>query len=103
MLAIEPRFETAILYIAGLKFQRAQPEADRFNFVPHITMPVLMLNGSLDHYFPLETSQKPMFRLLGMPPEHKRHVVEDGGHFVPRARLITEVLDWLDRYLGPVR
>lgn len=63
----------------------------------------LMLNGSLDHYFPLETSQKPMFRLLGTPPQHKRHVVEDGGHFVPRARLITEVLDWLDRYLGPVR
>ena len=103
MVAIEPRFETAILYVAGLKFQRAQPEADPFNFVPHITMPVLMLNGSLDHYFPLETSQKPMFRLLGTPPEHKRHVVEDGGHFVPRSRLITEVLDWLDRYLGPVR
>jgi dienelactone hydrolase len=103
MVAIEPRFKTAILSVAGLKFQRAQPEADPFNFVPRITMPVLMLNGSLDHYFPLETSQRPMFRLLGTPPEHKRHVVEDGGHFVPRSRLISEVLDWLDQYLGPVQ
>jgi hypothetical protein len=26
----------------------------------------------------------------------------DGGHFVPRTILFSEVLEWLDRYLGPV-
>jgi hypothetical protein len=25
-------------------------------------------------------------------------VVEEGSHFVPRPRLIQEVLSWLDRY-----
>jgi hypothetical protein len=42
-----------------------------------------------------------MFELLGTPPERKRWVVYEGGHFVPRTRLISETLDWLDRYLGP--
>ena len=61
-----------------------------------------MLNGRYDFFFPLDTSQKPMYQLLGTHEEHKRHVVADGGHSVPRALLIRESLDWLDRYLGPV-
>ena len=39
-----------------------------------------------------------MFRLLGTPPSQKRHVVEEGSHFVPRTRLIQEILTWLDKY-----
>ena len=61
-----------------------------------------MLNGRYDALRPLETSQRPMFELLGTPAEHKRHVVFEGGHFVPRHQLIQETVDWLDRYLGPV-
>jgi hypothetical protein len=53
--------------------------------------------------FPPETSQEPFYRLLGTPKEHKRRVVFEGGHSVPRHHLIRESLDWLDRYLGPVR
>jgi tRNA A-37 threonylcarbamoyl transferase component Bud32/predicted esterase len=103
MLAVEPRFDAAVLYVAGLKFQRALPEADPFNYVSRVRSPVLMLNGRWDNFFPLETSQKPMFQLLGTPAADKRHVVYDGGHFVPRPQLISETLDWLDKYLGPVR
>jgi len=47
-----------------------------------------------------------MFRLLGAVDKHKRHAVFDGGHDVIhgyRLQVIKEVLDWLDRYLGPVR
>lgn len=44
-----------------------------------------------------------MFRFFGTPEEHKRHVIYDTGHFLPRNEEIKEVLDWLDRYLGPVR
>jgi len=44
-----------------------------------------------------------MFRLLGTPDKDKRHVVFDSGHVLPPDLLIKEVLDWLDRYLGPVR
>ena len=31
-----------------------------------------------------------------------RIVVFEGGHFLPRAELVTESLKWLDKYLGPV-
>jgi formylglycine-generating enzyme required for sulfatase activity/dienelactone hydrolase len=102
MTAVEPRFDAAVFYVAGLKFQRPLPEADPFNYVTRLEIPALMLNGRHDMFFPLETSQKPMYQLLGTPDEHKRHVVAEGGHDVPRPLLIRETLEWLDRYLGPV-
>jgi eukaryotic-like serine/threonine-protein kinase len=102
LLAVEPRLKVGVLHVAGLKFQRALPEADPVNFVRRITIPVLMLNGKYDQFFPLETSQIPLFQMLGTPPEHKRHVVYEAGHFVPRPQLAKETLDWLDRYLGPI-
>jgi dienelactone hydrolase len=103
LLAVEKRFKVSVNYVAGLNFRRALPEADDLNFASRVTIPVLMLNGKYDYDFPYETSQLPLFRLLGTPPEQKRHVVYETGHFVPRTQLIREVLDWLDRYLGPVK
>ena len=66
-------------------------------------IPVLMLSGKYDSGFPLELSQKPFFRLLGTPPAMKRHVLDEGGHFLPRPMMVREALGWLDRYLGPVQ
>ncbi|MFO7586507.1 MAG: protein kinase [Gemmatimonadota bacterium] len=103
MLAVEPRLKAAVLNVAGLRPQRAFPEAEPVYFLPRVDVPVLMLNGRYDYYFPLESSQQPMFDLLGTPPEHKRHVVAEGSHYVPLPVAIRETLDWLDRYLGPVR
>ena len=100
--AVEPRFKAVVLLVAGLEHQRGQPEVEPINFLPRITIPVLMLNGQYDHYFPVETAQRPMFRLLGTPPDRKRLVISEGGHFVPRTELVRETLAWLDRYLGPV-
>ena len=102
MPAVEPRFKAVVLLVAGLENQQGQPEVEPINFLPHITIPVLMLNGQYDHYFPVETAQRPMFRLLGTPPDRKRQVIVEGGHFVPRTELVGETLGWLDRYLGPV-
>jgi eukaryotic-like serine/threonine-protein kinase len=102
-LAVDHRFKAAVLYVAGFRFPRSMPEVDPFNFVPRVRIPVLMLNGRYDHYFPVETAQKPMFMLLGTPPENKKWIVYDGGHFVPRDQLIKESLLWLDRYLGAVK
>ena len=102
MLAVEERLKVGVLLVAGFCFQRAQPEADQINFVPRVTVPLLMLNGRYDFYFPLETSQKPFFDLLGTPPEQKKMFIYDRGHDVPRTELIKETLNWLDRYLGPV-
>jgi serine/threonine protein kinase/dienelactone hydrolase len=103
ILAVEPRLKTAILLVGGLKFQRCYPEVEMFNFISRITIPVLMLNGKYDSWFPLETSQKPMFDLLGTPPEHKKHIVFETGHGVPRDIRIKEGLAWLDKYLGTVK
>jgi pimeloyl-ACP methyl ester carboxylesterase len=101
--AVEPRLKVSVLLVAGLAFTPAQPEADVLNYLPRVRIPVLMLNGQYDFFFPVETSQVPMFRLLGTPPEHKRQVISEGGHHVPRTQLISETLSWLDRYLGPVQ
>ena len=60
-----------------------------------------MLNGELDFFFPVESSQEPMFDLLGTPPEHKKRLTYPRGHTVPRNELVKESLAWLDRYLGP--
>jgi dienelactone hydrolase len=104
MLAVERRFKTAILTAGGLPpSTRALPEADEINFVPQVRVPVLMLNGRYDAVFPVESSQVPLFRLLGTPEKDKRHVIYESGHFPPRREVKRETLDWLDRYLGPVK
>jgi alpha-beta hydrolase superfamily lysophospholipase len=73
---------------------------DEINFAPRVTTPVLMLNGRDDFTFPIETSQLPMFKLLGTREADKRHVLYDGGRVFPFARIMKDSLDWLDRYLG---
>ena len=100
--AVEKRIKASVLYVAGLTFQKSLPEVDVINYVSRVKIPVLMLNGKYDQYFPVETSQKPMFQLLGTPPAHKRYVLHETGHFVPREVLVKEILDWLDKYLGEV-
>jgi hypothetical protein len=63
-----------------------------------------MLTGRYDHFFPLETSAKRLFNLLGTQEPEKRMVLFDGGHADwPRNQKVKEVSDWLDQYLGPVR
>jgi dienelactone hydrolase len=102
-LALEPRMKAAALVSGGLKFARTFPEADPFNFAGRVTVPVLMVNGKYDYFFPLETSQQPLFALLGTRPADKRHVVvESSGHVPPPSVIVREVLAWLDRYLSPV-
>ena len=51
-----------------------------------------MLNGRFDFLFPTGSSQEPMFKLLGTPDDHKRRVLYDTSHTVPRAELIRETL-----------
>ena len=103
LLAGEERFKTAILAAGGLTFQKALPEADQINFVNHVRIPVLMVSGRYDNFLPLESSQRPLFRLLGTPEADKRHIIYESGHGVLGKDLIHESLDWLDKYLGPVK
>ena len=103
MPAIETRIKTCIFVVGGFYLQKARPEVDQINFAPHVKQPVLMLSGQYDFFYPVEASQVPMFRLLGAPKEQKRRVLYDTAHTIPRNELIKQSLDWLDRYLGPVK
>jgi dienelactone hydrolase len=99
--ATEPRLKAAVLILAGLPYREMLPEVDAVNFLPRITIPVLMLGGRYDHLFPFELSQRPMFELLGAPADRKRQVFFDAGHGAPpRGQMVRETLAWLDRYLG---
>jgi formylglycine-generating enzyme required for sulfatase activity len=103
-LAVESRLRVAILASGGLWLREELPETDAIHFAPRVKAPVLMLNDRYDAYFLLEASQLPLFRLLGTPEKDKKHVVFEGGHGgYPEKEVIRETLDWLDKYLGPVR
>jgi formylglycine-generating enzyme required for sulfatase activity len=104
VLSVDDRFKAAILNAGGLPLEpKAFPEGERINFLPRVKIPVLMLNGRYDSGHPVESSQIPFFRLLGTPEKDKRHVICDAGHVPPRKDVIRESLDWLDKYLGPVK
>jgi pimeloyl-ACP methyl ester carboxylesterase len=100
--AVEDRIRASILVGGGLEASRTLPEVEAVNFAPRVKVPTLMVNGRYDFFYGVETSQIPLFRLLGTKESDKRHVVWDSGHIVPRELMIKHVLDWLDRYLGPV-
>ena len=99
MVAIEDRFKTAILMVGGMRVQNKKPEADPLHFLPRIKIPILMLNGRYDHFFPVETSQIPMYNFLGTDQKNKKHIIYDTGHYIPFNDLVNESLNWLQNYL----
>jgi len=102
-LAVEPRFKTAILSSGGFWSRDPLPEVDALNFVTRVRTPVLMLNGRYDSYFPVESAQRPLFRLLGTPDNDKKYLLYDAVHGdLPHRDEVHETLDWLDKYLGLV-
>ncbi|MHC5109273.1 MAG: alpha/beta hydrolase family protein [Planctomycetota bacterium] len=102
MIAVESRLDVGVVVVAGLNFQRALPEVDEVHYAPRVEIPMLMLNGKYDFFFPCETSQVPFYELLGTPAEHKTFVVHETGHAFPQTNRALETLEWLDKYLGPV-
>jgi formylglycine-generating enzyme required for sulfatase activity/dienelactone hydrolase len=100
---IEPRFKASVLVSSGLPATAMPPEIDPLNFAPRVRVPTLMVNGKSDFTFPVESNQRPLYRLLGVREDLKRHVVLDGGHTPIRTHdSVKAVLDWFDRHLGPI-
>jgi dienelactone hydrolase len=98
--AVEPRLKTMVLLSGGVA-SGLPPQVDALNFAPRVTIPMLMVNGKGD--FQLTKASRKMFELLGTAPEMKRQALIEGGHALGRLEdVIREVLDWLDRTLGPV-
>jgi DNA-binding winged helix-turn-helix (wHTH) protein/formylglycine-generating enzyme required for sulfatase activity/dienelactone hydrolase len=103
-LAIEPRLRTGVLFGGGFETWTVPAETDPVHFAPRVRQPVLMVSGRDDFDLPYESAQVPLFKALGTPAADKRHAVLPGGHIPPRLNdVFKEILDWLDRYLGPVR
>lgn len=101
-VALEPRIQAAIFVAGGLRFRDPPPEIQPANFMPRVTVPVLIVNGRDDYSAP-PAAQHRVYDLLGTPSEHKRLATLDGGHMPSdRMGMIREVLDWLDRYQGLV-
>ena len=101
LLALESRLKLAILHSGGFTYRGLPAEADAVNYASRIRIPVLMLNGRHDYVHPSETSQKPLFQMLGTPAADKRHILYEAGHDpLPRSQFVREILAWLDRYLG---
>ncbi len=104
LLAVETRIKAAVLLSGGLPLVELPPSVDVVNYAPRIRIPVLMVNGRFDEAVPVEAAQLPLFRLLGSPPDQKRHVLLNSGHgSPPRAEVLRETLGWYDKYLGEVR
>jgi dienelactone hydrolase len=107
--AIEKRFKVSVFLAGGFSaiYMRAKPgefNINPWNYAPRVTAPTLMVNGISDYDMPVDTAQRPMFDMLGTLPEHKRHVLLEGGHLPNDANAVMrEILDWYDLYLGPVR
>jgi pimeloyl-ACP methyl ester carboxylesterase len=96
----------AVVFLDGGYFLDEPPAgADQADFAPRLKKPVLMVNGRYDFTFSLEKAQLPLFRTIGTLPADKRHIVLDAPHDVRdrRPEMVKAVLDWLDRYLGPVQ
>jgi dienelactone hydrolase len=103
-LSTESRFKTGVFFSGGFETWNVPPEADPVNYTPHVTVPVLMVNGRDDFDLPYATAQVPMFKLLGTPAADKKHAVFEGGHIPANQQApIKEMLDWVDKYLGVVR
>ncbi len=101
--AIEKRLKVVVLNVGGMAMNKCFPEVDQINYLPRVKQPVLMLNGKHDMFFPVETSQKPMFDFLGTAATDKKIIIYESGHLVPRTDFVKETLLWFDKYLGPVK
>ena len=101
--AVEDRLAVNILVAAGFTAIKPYPEADGINYVSRVKIPTLMLNGRYDAVFPIKNSVIPFFNLLGTPKEDKRLCIIEAGHNFYKADRTKEILNWCDKYLGPVK
>jgi hypothetical protein len=60
-----------------------------------------MINVPNDYFYPLETSQRPFYQLLGS--EVKDRILLEGGHSPPINDVAREALNWFDQHPAPVQ
>jgi dienelactone hydrolase len=101
--AIETRIKVAVLVCGGL-YASMPTEYSQVNFAPRIKIPILMQNGRWDSTFPVDSSQKPLFLLFGTAERDKQLKIYEAAHDVYNLNEARkDELDFLDKYLGPVK
>jgi eukaryotic-like serine/threonine-protein kinase len=99
--AVDDRLKASVLEIGGFLQKNIRSEMDQINYVTHVKVPTLMLNGKYDVVgFPYETTVKPMYDMLGTPKENKNLILYETDHYVPRNDAIKEMDVWFNKYLG---
>ncbi len=94
-LATDTRYQAAVLLSGGYtKWHKTIPEIQAFHFTPEVKQPVLMMNGTSDQVFPVETSQKPMFADLGSP--QKKHLLFSAHHLINAHEVFNTMIKWLE-------
>lgn len=108
VVALENRFKAAVFLSGGLagwayKPVRYAAQTDMVNFAARVKVPVLVQNGRYDCEYPAETNVRPLFDLLGTPEKDKHLLLYETGHSIWLANECRkDMLEFLDRYLGPV-
>lgn len=101
--AVEPRIDMSVCLVGGLSMTPARPEVDQISFIHRVKQPTLWLAAEYDSIFPFTESSKAAFDRLGTDAADKKMMSFPTGHSVPLSGFLTELLDWLDKYLGPVK
>jgi len=100
--AVEDRLATMIL-LAGGVLDVGLPEMNPLNYISRIDVPLLMINGQYDTILNFEYAARPMVELVATPDKDKALMVYPTDHIPPKADYVRDILDWLDRYFGPVK
>jgi cephalosporin-C deacetylase-like acetyl esterase len=81
--AIEPRIKVMLFIAGGFLPRRLPAEIEAVNYAPRVKVPALMLNGRYDSLFGVETSQLPLFNLLGTPAKDSVTYFVSPATFLP--------------------
>jgi dipeptidyl aminopeptidase/acylaminoacyl peptidase len=106
--ALETRFQAIVAIGGGAQTNRRgsavqyYPELDQINFLPRVRIPFLLANGKYDYGTPVETNLKVFMNLLGTPEKDKYLKLYETGHIAFSPQSFKDILDFLDKYLGPV-
>jgi hypothetical protein len=105
MIATDARIKTGILLLGGICGCKRHPGSDPANFAPRVTIPMLMINTRDDSIFPMRPPRGPC-SASGQPCSRQETHSLPRRHSIPREyrkQYCREIVEWLDRYFGPVQ
>ena len=97
-MTMEKRFQAGVLLVGGAVAWELKNEVDPTALAPFQTTSMLMINGEYDNVFPLETSSRPLFDLIGA--DDKTLKLYPSSHAVDIRLWVPFVDQWFKERLG---